>query len=413
MPNQNDRPPNYRGPSTKLGEYLVKEMLRSVLPNPLIQIVGSNEEVAVKNGELGFVLHPPTLVQTIYMLMFPDYWVGTHYAKGNWYLSKGDLADFMQQLMLQAPSGYMSYLKRISKFRGPYFQLRRYLLDPLESRQVSTHYDLEAELYESFLDAEMIYTCAFFENENSTLEEAQERKKELVARRLKVENTGDYRILNVGSGWGGFERYLTRKFANVSVTGITLASNQIRWSEAKNQNALTPEQLQRVHYENAHYLRFKPDQDELYDGIIAIGMIEHVGLKNYGEFVGKSKRLLKKGGRCLVHTIVSPEGAVPSNKWIEAFIFPGGYTPALSELVNAFETEGLVIEEVHLHEGQNYFQTLDIWRKRFLQNWMSKASDDQKLAFGRMWHFYLSVSRNMFDPNLLRHQVAHVLIKKL
>ena len=186
VPRQNERPSTYCGPTTRFGKALVTKILRYVLPSTALAIECDTDSDQIKHDNVDYVLHPPTLFQTLYMLAFPDYWVGAHYSKGNWYLSKGDLAEFMRQLMFDAPGRYMSYLGLVSKIRGPYFRLRRYLLDPLESRQVSTHYDLDSELYESFLDKEMIYTCAFFDDENTSLEDAQERKKSLVAERLNI-----------------------------------------------------------------------------------------------------------------------------------------------------------------------------------------------------------------------------------
>ncbi|MCG8603889.1 cyclopropane-fatty-acyl-phospholipid synthase family protein [bacterium] len=386
-------------------------MLQKVLPEISVEYNFNSDGIEDKSGK-GYVLHPPTLAKTVHMLMFPDFWVGAYYARGNWFLSKGDLAEFMLELMKEAPPLYMRYFGFVSKLRGPLFRMRRYFLDPLESRKVETHYDLEAELYESFLDDEMLYTCAFFEDGAKTLEQAQDRKKELVAERLEIDD-GQIEILDVGSGWGAFERFFTRRYPDMKITGITLAANQISWAEKRNAKELSADQISRIQYERKQYLEFRSSQSELFDRIFAVGMIEHVGLRNYRDFVQNTKRLLKTGGKCLVHTIVSPASALPSNKWIDTFVFPGGYTPSLSELIDAFEVDGLIIEDVYLHEGRNYFMTLEEWRQRFLKNWLEiKRSRDQS-QFGRMWHFYLSVARNMFDDELLRHQVAHIVIKKL
>lgn len=386
-------------------------LLRKVLPEISVDFAYSSKEFR-EDTHYDYVLHPPTLSQTVYMLIFPDFWVGTYYARGNWYLSMGDLADFMLELLKTAPPTYMRYFSMVSRIRGPLFRIRRYLLDPLDSRQVATHYELDAELYTSFLDEEMLYTCAFFEEGAETLEQAQERKKDLVTQRLGIDD-GQVEVLDVGSGWGAFERYLTQKFPNLKITGITLAANQIEWATRRNEKTLSSSELSRIRYEKSQYLKFRLGESDLFDRIFAVGMIEHVGRCKYADFVKNTKRLLKKNGKCLVHTIVSPKRATPSNKWIETFIFPNGYTPSLSELVEAFEEDGLIIEGVFLHEGKNYFLTLEEWRQRFLKNWLSPTVDHDRLRFGRMWHFYLSVARNMFDEQLLRHQVAHVLIKKL
>ena len=104
---------------------------------------------------------------------------------------------------------------------------------------------------------------------------------------------------------------------------------------------------------------------------------------------------------------------MPSNKWIDTYVLPGGYTRSLSELIEAFEVDGLIIEDVFVHEGRNYFMTLEEWRQRFLKNWLEIKRGQDQAQFGRMWHFYLSVARNMFNDELLRHQVAHIVIRKL
>jgi cyclopropane-fatty-acyl-phospholipid synthase len=234
----------------------------------------------------------------------------------------------------------------------------------------------------------------------------------MIAERLQIDS-GPCDILDVGSGWGGLDRFIVRHFPNANIIGITLAKNQIKWAIEKNKSSLTSEECSRITYRKSHYLKYKEGSQSLYDRILAIGMLEHVGLKKYNEFILNTKRLMKPGGRCLIHTIISPNEASPSNKWLDMFIFPGGYTPSLSELIRSIEIEGVIIEGVHIHGGRNYFLTLEHWRQRFLKNWLPRASGEDQLKFGRMWHFYLAVARNMFDENLLRHQIVQIVIKKL
>jgi len=357
-----------------------------------------------------FVLAPPSLGRTLHMLIFPDFWVGAYYARGAWYLKKGSLSSFIEQLHTQTPRRYFKYFRFVAKLRGPFFTLRRYLLDPKESRAVASHYEIEADLYKSFLDDQMLYTYAFFENDGDTLEQAQNRKLRLVEERLKLPSDGA-KILDVGSGWGALERHFSKSNPTWRITGLSLAGNQIQWSEKQNSTELTTQQIERIRYRKCHYLSYFPEENDLFDGIVAIGMVEHLSKRGIPEFVAKSNDLLARGGRCLVHTIVSPESDLPTNKWIDANIFPGGYAPSISELVKAFEVDGLIIEGVYIHEGLNYVRTIEYWKNRYLENCKTE-NYDAGISF-RTWLFYLSSVQIMFYDNVLKYQIAQIVVRKL
>jgi cyclopropane-fatty-acyl-phospholipid synthase len=251
-------------------------------------------------------------------------------------------------------------------------------------RNVQHHYDLSGELYKLFLDEDMQYSCAYFERPDMTLEEAQVAKKRHIAAKLQIQP--GQTILDIGSGWGGLAIYLARNF-DVDVLGVTLSTEQ---------HAVATERAQaegldhRVHFEIRDYRHLS----ERFDRIVSVGMFEHVGVNHYRTFFDKVATLLKPDGVMLLHSIARFGPPSATNAFIRKYIFPGGYIPAISEVMPAVEKSGLMtgdIEILRLH----YAETLKNWRERFMANRdMAKAIYDER--FCRMWEFYLAGSEAAF-----------------
>lgn len=409
----NKRPANYLGSRSAFESKAVEQLLGPILKDCNVLIDNDRDKnESVPPQSFDFILAPPRFHETLRLITFPDYWVGVSYSYGRWYLKEGDLSDFIGRLLISPPAIYLRYFSFISKIRGPFFRFKRAFLDKNETRSVSTHYDLDSEMYASFLDEEMIYTCAFFDDPEDALEDAQQRKLDIAIERIGLRDTS-VDVLDIGSGWGALERRIVKVKKNWKITGLSLSINQINWAQKRNEEKLTDIQLKRINYECKDYLSYNSDKGGEFDGIFVIGMLEHVGKENHRSFVKKITELLRSNGRCLIHTIVGPESRQPSNKWIDANIFPGGYAPSVAELVEMFEGSGLIVDDIFLHAGVNYRLTIERWTRNFVDNWVQAPETHERNLFFRTWYFYLSSVRNMFDERILKHQIAQIVLRKL
>lgn len=243
---------------------------------------------------------------------------------------------------------------------------------------VAHHYDLSATLYDLFLDADRQYSCAYFANGDETLEQAQAKKKDLIAAKLLLKP--GQRVLDIGCGWGGLALHLAR-FAGADVTGITLSQEQLTVAQER---AATAELSDHVRF----LLRDYRDEFGVYDRLVSVGMFEHVGVGHYGRFFAKCRDLLKPDGVGLLHAIGRMEPPDNTNPWLRKYIFPGGYCPALSEVLGAIEHAGLWVTDIEILRP-HYADTLRQWQDRFQANRDAiKALYDER--FCRMWEFYLA-----------------------
>jgi cyclopropane-fatty-acyl-phospholipid synthase len=266
-------------------------------------------------------------------------------------------------------------------------------------RNVAHHYDINGAIYDLFLDRDRQYSCAYF-TEGATLEEAQLAKKRHLAAKLAIGE--GQRVLDIGSGWGGLGLYLA-KIAHCEVTGVTLSQEQLKISQER----AAREGLSRVaRFEFKDYRKVGGQ----YDRIVSVGMFEHVGVNHYVTFFRKVRDLLADEGTAVIHTIGRSEPPTVTNPFIAKYIFPGGYIPALSEMVAAIERSGLMISDLEVLR-LHYADTLRAWRERFLANW-DKAAGILDEKFCRMWEFYLAGSETAFRyQNLVVFQVQ--LVKRI
>ena len=254
-------------------------------------------------------------------------------------------------------------------------------------RNVAHHYDLNGALYSLFLDEDRQYSCAYFERGDETLEQAQLAKKRHIARKLLLRPGME--VLDIGCGWGGMAITLAREHG-VRVTGITLSDEQLGVARARAHAAGLSD---RVRFELADYRTL----DRPFDRIVSVGMFEHVGVGHYGEFFDVIRRCLAEDGVALLHAIGRSDGPGGTNAWLAKYIFPGGYSPALSEVFAAVERSRLYstdCEVLRLH----YARTLAHWRERFARN-RERIAALYDERFCRMFEFYLSACELTF-----RHQ---------
>ena len=252
-------------------------------------------------------------------------------------------------------------------------------------QNVAHHYDLDSRLYDLFLDKDRQYSCAYFRRGDETLDEAQEAKKKHIAAKLLLNKPG-LEVLDIGCGWGGMALTLARDYGAI-VTGITLSEEQLTIARRRAQEKGLEG---RVRFEMLDYRNLQ----RRFDRIVSVGMFEHVGVKHYHQFFETLKSSLTDDGVALLHSIGRNDGPGTTNPWINKYIFPGGYSPSLSEAFAAVERSGLWVtdcEILRLH----YAKTLSIWRERFAAN-RAKAVALYDERFARMFEFYLDAAELSF-----------------
>lgn len=319
------------------------------------------------------------------LILNPSLALGELFMAGRLVVTRGSIYDVLalvsRNLGLQEPPGLAKALTRL-RTRARSFNQRNGA--HRAKRNVAHHYDLDGRLYDLFLDADRQYSCAYFDEPGLSLGEAQLAKKRHIAAKLLIEP--GQRVLDIGSGWGGLALYLA-KFCEAEVTGITLSEEQISLARGRAQQ----EKL------GAH-VKFRLQDyravSEPFDRIVSVGMFEHVGVSHYPVFFQKAAQLLADDGVMLLYSIGRLDGPGATNPWMAKYIFPGGYAPALSEVIPAIERAGLVITDIEILR-LHYAETLKAWRQRFLaRREEAKALADER--FCRMWEFYLAACESAF-----------------
>jgi cyclopropane-fatty-acyl-phospholipid synthase len=317
------------------------------------------------------------------LLLDPELAFGELYMDGALRVEQGSITDLLSILFDQPGAGTAYWAKLQAAVRRFARRLRQFNPRRRAQRNVAHHYNLDGRLYALFLDADRQYSCAYFDRPDLSLEEAQLAKKRHIAAKLLIER--GHAVLDIGCGWGGLARYLN-EFTGARVTGITLSSEQLRYAH----NRLGENPLPGVEFRLQDYR----DVEGRFDRIVSVGMFEHVGIIHYDAFFRRCAELLSDDGVMLLHSIDRSEGPSVTSPWIDKYIFPGGYIPALSEVLPAIERAGLLVNDIEILR-LHYAETLKIWRERFL----ARREDAERLydeRFVRMWEFYLASSEMSF-----------------
>ena len=317
----------------------------------------------------------------------PDLKLGELYMDGRLEIEEGSVVDMLDLLMgnvamIGGASGTHQALRLVRRGLRAFAQW-----NPARASRahVHHHYDLSGRLYDLFLDVSRQYSCAYFAHDDDTLEVAQAQKKRHIAAKLNFNRPG-LKVLDIGCGWGGLAMDIARERA-AHVLGITLSTEQLAAAqELARQNGLA----ERAQFELRDYRALTGT----FDRIVSVGMFEHVGARYYPQFFAKAREILADDGVMLLHTIGRADGPGATNAWIRKYIFPGGYAPALSEIVPIIEKAGLIVTDVEVLR-LHYAKTLSEWQKRFQANRAEIAAlYDER--FCRMWEFYLAGAEMAF-----------------
>ncbi|GHA22947.1 cyclopropane-fatty-acyl-phospholipid synthase [Devosia pacifica] len=262
----------------------------------------------------------------------------------------------------------------LSVARGKLLNMQR-----LRAREVGErHYDIGNDLYEAMLDPRMIYSCGYWRRAN-TLAEAQEAKLDLICRKIGLEK--GMRVLDIGSGWGGFLKFAAEHYG-ISGLGVTVSKEQMELANRRNTGL--PVKTKLLDYQ---------ELDGQFDRIVSIGMFEHVGYKNYRAYFDKARSLLVEDGLMLLHTIGGNHTAIHGDPWSEKYIFPNGMLPSITQIGGALEGR-FVMEDWH-NFGADYDLTLMAWWRNFETVWPALAPRYGD-RFYRMWRYYLQIFAALF-----------------
>ncbi|MBB5751500.1 SAM-dependent methyltransferase [Prosthecomicrobium pneumaticum] len=315
----------------------------------------------------------------------PEMKLGEAFMDGGFVVEEGTIYTFLETVLQNTGGANRSWwMGAILAYRNLTRVFRQWNNRAAARRNVAHHYDLDGRLYSLFLDNDRQYSCAFYESSESTLDDAQLAKKRHLAAKLAL--SPGQKLLDIGSGWGGLGLYLASQ-ADVDVTGVTLSEEQHKVSNAR---AAEMEMAARARFLLTDYRALT----QRFDRIVSVGMFEHVGRFHYAEFFNKVRNLLTDSGVMVLHSIGRFDGPSETNSWVQKYIFPGGYIPALSEVLPEIEKAGLLVTDIEILR-LHYAETLRAWRDRFMAR-RAEAAALYDERFCRMWEFYLAASETAF-----------------
>ena len=328
-------------------------------------------------------LHDPVLHWKL--LLRPRLCVPEAYMDGSLTIEEGTLYDFLDLLAQNSTDELSPWPLRFSDWLALWGRrIHQYNPAARARRNAAHHYDLSDELYELFLDRDRQYSCAYFLSPDDDVDTAQLNKRRHLASKLLLKP--GHKVLDIGCGWGGLALYLAGE-CGADVTGLTLSTEQHAVAQRRAAQAGLSDRVR-------FFLRDYREERGQYDRIVSVGMFEHVGVNHYGQFFRTVKRLLKPDGAGLLHAIGRMDGPATTNPWLRKYIFPGGYSPALSEVIPVVERTRLWITDIEILR-LHYAETLRRWRARFERN-RDRIQSLYDERFCRMWELYLTGSELAF-----------------
>ncbi len=320
----------------------------------------------------------------------PDLKLGEEFANGRMIVEQGSIFDFLMIIFRNARNALPPFqMIAISSWRLATRRFRQINSLRRAKQNIHSHYDLDGRLYSLFLDADLQYSCAYWEDGVTSLDEAQHAKKRHLAAKLALKP--GQRVLDIGSGWGGLGLYLAQH-CDVEVVGVTLSDEQYAVSNRRAEELGLADKAKFL-------LQDYRKVEGPFDRIVSVGMFEHVGVGYFRDFFRACRNLLAEDGSMVLHSIGRTDGPGDTSMWIQRYIFPGGYIPAVSEVVPAVEKDNLHITDMEILR-LHYAKTLRAWRERFLARREEVAAlYDER--FCRIWEFYLAASEASFEVGLM------------
>ena len=376
-------------------------LLRKAVRKGRLTVIGPADEVETFGGtepgpEATIRIHDPAYDWKI--AFNPELKAAEAYMDGALTVEEGDIHSFLEVFFankrsfdLSAGQAFWRTVARRARRLHQHNPVAR------SRANVLHHYELGDELYQLFLDEDAQYSCAYFPTGTETLEEAQMAKKRHVAAKLNL--IDGQRVLDIGCGWGGLALYMAR-VAKVEVLGVTLSHDQARVATTR---AEAMGLSDRVRFEVRDYREI----GERFDRIVSVGMLEHVGAHHLAGYFRTVRDRLAPDGVALIHSISTKSPPGVTGPFIRKYIFPGGYSPSLSEITAAIELSGLWILDVEVWR-KHYGLTLREWRRRFSDN-RERAVELYDERFARMWEFYLSACECVFmhgSGNVVQIQIG-------
>lgn len=333
------------------------------------------------------------------MLRSPELALGEGYMEGGITIADDDLRTFLRLVARNARKfGAGRFSAAAAGARKALRRIAQHNPIHIARRNVEVHYDLSTDLYETFLDPAMQYTCGYYTRPGMSLAEAQQAKMRHIGEKLLIKP--DMRVMDIGCGWGGLSIALARDFG-AKVTGVSLSKVQLAYARAKAEAAGVADRIdfRLVDYRNV---------DELFDRIVVVGMMEHVGQPQYPVFMRQLEKNLSPNGVSLVHTIGRTTPPGQTSPFINKYIFPGGYIPAMSEVMAEVEKTSLMPTDIEVWRS-HYAQTLIHWQEQFEEN-VDRVREMYDEQFVRMWRYYLVASEMSFSELglvIFQFQMAH------
>ena len=366
-------------------------MLYSVLKN--VKFNGTLEIIDYKNkshifGNNGSLVKIKFTSNSIEKKLFrnPSLHLGEGYMNKEILIEEGTIEQFVDIVT----SSYNEFINQ-NRFYKYYENISSFFKSIQQNNQIinskkniSHHYDLKEDFYRLFLDKDMQYSCAYFHNPNMSLDQAQIDKKKHIINKLQINE--NMKVLDIGSGWGGMAIDIA-KTTGATVKGITLSENQYTTATKRAQEEGLSD---KVSFALQDY-RYEQDT---YDRIVSVGMFEHVGVGYFKIFFKKTYELLNEGGIFLLHTIGQRGKPTATSPWIRKYIFPGGYIPSLSEILQVCEKLNINITDIEVLR-LHYAHTLTHWYQNALKN-KDRIIKMFDRRFFRMWEFYLLASKYSF-----------------
>lgn len=381
----------------KLLARLVRELVKTGsltvhLPNGEVVSGGNGQEPRVTMR-----LHDKALPRNL--ILNPELKLGEAYMDEKLTIDGDDVRGLLTIIVKNFQQGNLPWFQQLARdIRIAKRKWDQWIPKTSARKNAHHHYDISTPFYYLFLDEDKQYTCSYFRDPSMTLEEAQIAKKKHIAGKLLIKP--GMRVLDIGSGWGGLAITLAKEYG-AHVVGVTLSTEQL---EAARKRAIEEGVADKVEFRLQDYR----DVSEKFDRIVSVGMLEHVGQPQYKTYFRKIEENLKDDGIALVHFIGRTSRPGNLSPWFQKYIFPGGYTPALSEVLR--EIEKTTLEQADIEVWRTHYdRTLWEWLQRF------EARLDEVRAMGyderfiRMWRYYLIASElSLSDmPHVLFHVQLH------